>query len=95
MEELNFTAKFRFMSDGKPAFLNPAFESLKSIKKVVIYMKEHSYSIQEQKTVMGHFLKERRGAAVKEKLTAEARVTKNVKVNILKLSKQTVSQMEI
>ena len=82
------------MSDGKPAFLNPAFESLKSIKRVVIYMKEHSYSIEEQKTVMGHFLKERRGAAVKEKLTG-ARVTKNVKVNILKLSKQTVSQMEI
>ena len=94
MEALNFTAKFRFMSDGKPAFLNPAFESLKSIKRVVIYMKEHSYSIQEQKTVMGHFLKERRGAAVKEKLTG-ARVTKNVKVNILKLSKQAVSQMEI
>ena len=94
MKELNFTAKFRFMSDGKPAFLNPAFESLKSIKRVVIYMKEHSYSIEEQKTVMGHFLKERRGAAVKEKLTG-ARVTKNVKVNILKLSKQTVSQMEI
>ena len=94
MEELNFTAKFRFMSDGKPAFLNPAFESLKSIKRVVIYMKEHSYSIEEQKTVMGHFLKERRGAAVKEKLTG-ARVTKNVKVNILKLSKQAVSEMEI
>ena len=94
MKELNFTAKFRFMSDGKPAFLNPAFESLKSIKRVVIYMKEHSYSIEEQKTVMGHFLKERRGAAVKEKLTG-ARVTKNVKVNILKLSKQAVSEMEI
>ena len=94
MEELNFTAKFRFMSDGKPAFLNPAFESLKSIKRVVIYMKEHSYSIEEQKAVMGHFLKERRGPAVKEKVTGE-RVTKNVKVDILKLSKQAVSKMEI
>ena len=94
MKELSSPAKFRFMSDGKPAFLNPAFESLKSIKRVVIYMKEHSYSIEEQKTVMGHFLKERRGAAVKEKLTG-ARVTKNVKVNILKLSKQAVSEMEI
>ena len=86
-------AKFRFMSDGKPAFLNPAFESLKSIKRVVIYMKEHSYSIEQQKSVMGHFLKERRGPVGKEKLTD--RVTKSVKVNILKLSKEAVSKMEI
>ena len=93
MKELNLTTKFRFMTDGKPAFLNPAFESLKSIKKVVIYMKEHSYSIEEQKAVMGHFLKERRGPVGKEKLTD--RVTKNVKVNILKLSKEAVSKMEI
>ena len=92
------------MSDGKPAFLNPAFESLKSIKKVVVYMKEHSYSIEEQKAVMDHFLKERRGPAVKEKVTGDRaakekvignRVTKNVKVDILKLSKQAVSKMEI
>lgn len=83
----------RFMSDGKPAFLNPAFESLKSIKRVVIYMKEHGYSIEDQKTVMGHFLKERRGPIKKEKLTNS--VTKSVKVDILKLSKEVVLKMEI
>ena len=81
------------MTDGKPAFLNPAFESLKSIKRVVIYMREHSYSVEQQKAVTGHFLKERRGPLGKEKLTD--RVTKNVKVNILKLSKEAVSKMEI
>ena len=81
------------MSDGKPAFLNPAFESLKSIKRVVIYMKEHSYSLEQQKAVMVHFLKERRGPVGKEKLTDK--VTKSVKVNILKLSKEAVSKMEI
>ena len=81
----------RFMSDGKPAFLNPAFESLKSIKRVVIYMKEHGYSIEDQKTVMGHFLKERRGPI--KKLTNS--VTKSVKVDILKLSKEVVLKMEI
>ena len=67
-------------------------------------MKEHNYSIEEQKAVMDHFLKERRGPAVKEKAIGNRAakenvtgnsVTKNVKVDILKLSKQAVSKMEI
>ena len=35
----------RYLSDGKPSFLNPAFESLKSVKKVLDKKKKQNLII--------------------------------------------------
>ena len=35
----------RYLSDGKPSFLNPAFESLKSVKKVLDITKKQNLTI--------------------------------------------------
>ena len=35
----------RYLSDGKPSFLNPAFESLKSVKKVLDIAKKQNLII--------------------------------------------------
>ena len=56
-------------------------------------MKEHDYDQEQQNTVSNYFLKERRTMTGKEKL--EDRLTKNVKVELLKLSKEVVCKMEI
>ena len=55
-------------------------------------MKEHNYDQEQQNTVSNYFLKERRTMTGKEKLAD--RVTKNVKVELLKLSKEVVCKME-
>ena len=56
-------------------------------------MKEHNYDLEQKNTVSNYFLKERRTMTGKEKLAD--RVTKNVKVELLKLSKEVVCKMEI
>ena len=56
-------------------------------------MKEHNYDQEQQNTVSNYFLKERRTMTGKEKLAD--RVTKNVKVELLKLSKEVVHKMDL
>ena len=56
-------------------------------------MKEHNYDQEQQNTVSNYFLKERRTMTGKEKLANN--VTKNVKVELLKLSKEVVCKMEL
>ena len=56
-------------------------------------MKEHNYDMEQQNTVSNYFLKERRTMTGKEKLAD--RVTKNVKVELLKLSKEVVHKMDL
>ena len=54
-------------------------------------MKEHNYDMEQQNTVSNYFLKERRTMTGKEKLADRV---KNVKVELLKLSKEVVCKME-
>ena len=56
-------------------------------------MKEHNYDQEQQNTVSNYFLKERRTMTGKEKMAD--RVTKNVKVELLKLSKEVVHKMDL